>query len=69
MLCKGKLADQNEKKPRAPQSHLCIYGLHIPTTPHSSRYTLPLIFVRVTKLGDGPLISSPPRLSAVKDKI
>ena len=42
MLFKGKLADQNEKKPRAPQSHLCIYGLHIPTTPHSSRYTLPL---------------------------
>jgi len=42
MLFKGKLADQNEKKPRAPQSQLCIYGLYIPTTHHSSRYTLPL---------------------------
>jgi len=55
MLFKGKLANQNEKKPRAPQSHLCIYGLHIPTTPHSShyryRYRLPLSTRDIIKKG------------------
>jgi len=42
MLIKRKLSDQNEKKPQAPHSHISTYRLHVPTTPHSSHYRLPL---------------------------